>query len=278
MFFLTLFGVCAPILSAALWLTAFLLGCKASALWILPIALLLFCCFMLVYAVCISIPSFFVRKEMPKKISPFHKFISVQTLQIVLAFTHTRIRLKGKELLPNEPFILVSNHRSAIDALASFAAFSKHKFAFIAKAPVIEYPIIGPYISKCGVLGIERDKPLQSLRVINHAAKLIKEQGMSFGIYPEGTRTKTGRVGPFKSGAFLAAKKANVPVVVITTEGTETFWKRIPFGRPRITLTVRAIISAEEVSLSTPEELAEKAREQIVNALGEGNAEQSIQA
>ena len=266
MVFMIVFAVAAPLLTVALYFACLQM---ISPFWMIPIAFGIFAVLVLTVAVYLCATSLLFSKKQPDRPSRYHRFIATQALQFVLMFLQVRIKVRGRELLPKEPFILVSNHRSAMDALAAFQAFADRKLAFVAKMPVMKYPIVGPYLMHCCALGIERDKPLQSLRVINRAAKYVKEEKLSFGIYPEGTRTKTGRVGPFKSGAFLAAKKADAPVVVMTTEGTEKIWSRIPFRRPRITLTVRAVIAQETVRAETPEELAERARDIIVTALGE---------
>ena len=92
---------------------------------------------------------------------------------------------------------------------------------------------------------------------------------MDYGIFPEGTRTKNGLVGEFKSGAFVAAKKAGAPIVLMTIEGSESFMKSFPFGSPKVLLTVREVISKEEVNAASAEELAKLCENKIKAALGE---------
>ena len=184
----------------------------------------------------------------------------------VLCILGVRVRVLGRDKLPKIPFIVISNHRSAMDALVSLRAFRGHSLCFISKASVLRWPIVGAYMRRSGSLGIERDMPLQSLRTIKAAAKKIKEEGVSFGIFPEGTRTKNGKVGEFKEGAFLAAKKAECPIVVATIEGTERTFRRIS---PKVTVTVHTVIGADEVKESTHTELCERTRKVITEALGE---------
>ena len=221
--------------------------------------------FNLLHILFLVISSFFFGKKPPERYSRFVRAVLVVSVDWILCVLRIRVRVKGKEKLPCEPFILVSNHRSALDALVALKAFPRRELSFVSKASVLRWPVVGPYMLKSGFLGIERDMPLQSLRVINRAAKLVKT-GMSFGIFPEGTRTKNGRVGEFKEGAFLAAKKAEAPIVVVTTEGTEHALHRL-FSS--VTVTVCAVIDKNTVRASTHTALSADCRAIIRGALGE---------
>ena len=266
MLLVLIFALLAPAITLGLYF-AFLTA--ISPLWMLLIAFGLFWLLCLFYLVFLYVSGELSSKETPDRISPYHRWVTIHSLQWFMCLFRVRIRLKGKEKLPQEPFILVSNHRGALDPVMAICAMPKRRMAFIAKSSVMRYPVVGPYVRKCCFLGIERDKPLQSLRVLNRAARYVKEEGMDFGIYPEGTRTKNGKLGAFKSGAFLAAKKADAPIVVMTTEGTESIWKHVPFGSPKVVLTVCEVIPAEMVRAETPEELSDRARAIMLNALGE---------
>ena len=74
---------------------------------------------------------------------------------------------------------------------------------------------------------------------------------------PEGTRSKDGRLLPFKSGAFVLAKKADVPIAVMKIEGSEN---ALSFRFPRVTVTVLDVIPVEEVRALTPDALSERSR------------------
>ena len=239
---------------------------SASPLWCIPLFFGAFVALSLLLLVYLYLTSLFLKNKTPKKCSLYARVIVGLVADWVLCLLLVRVRTTGKEKLPDTPFIFVSNHRSAMDPLVALRAFRGRKLCFISKASVLHWPAVGPYMHHGGTLFIERDMPLQSLRTVKTAAKKISEEGLSYGIYPEGTRTKTGKVGEFKEGAFIAAKKAECPIVVITTEGTERIFKR-PFARVKV--TVRELISAEEVKASTHTELAERTRQIITTALGE---------
>ncbi len=235
-------------------------------LWLLPIFLGFFVAFQLLHVLFLVLSSFCFSKKPPERYSPFARAVLVISVDWILCLLRARVRVLGKELLPKEPFILISNHRSAMDALVALHAFPGRKLCFISKASVLRWRVVGPYMLQSGSLGIERDMPLKALRVIQSAAKKVKNGGLSFGIFPEGTRTKDGRVGEFKEGAFIAAKRAECPIVLVTTEGTEHIFRRFS---PKITVTVRAVIDADTVKKQPHTELSSICRSTICKALGE---------
>lgn len=260
---IALFATLAPALTLLLY---FMAMTERSPLWMLPIAIGFFAAFCLLYVFFLLVSGLLLKnKEAPERYMPYAKRVLLLTVDWFLTLCGFRIRVKGKELLPDEPFVLVSNHRSAMDPLVYLHAFSGHELSFVSKASVMRWPIVGPYMVQSGFLAIERDKPLQSLRVIRRAARLVTE-GISFGIFPEGTRTKNGLVGEFKEGAFLAAKRAEAPLVIATIEGTEKFRKRL---FPRVVVTVRQAVDRDTVKATTHEALSDLSHSVIKEALGE---------
>jgi 1-acyl-sn-glycerol-3-phosphate acyltransferase len=91
---------------------------------------------------------------------------------------------------------------------------------------------------------------------------------MIMGIYPEGTRNKTGEgLLEFKEGAFLLAKRANAPVVVITTKGTNKIAKRMVLRSTKVELEVIEVIDKETIKELKLNEISARVRESIANAL-----------
>ena len=78
----------------------------------------------------------------------------------------------------------------------------------------------------------------KAMRTIKRASELVVSEQMIMGIYPEGTRSKTGELLEFKEGAFLLAKRAKAPVVVITTKGTDKIAKRMVLKSTKVELDV----------------------------------------
>lgn len=220
-----------------------------------------------VYLLFLFVVSLLVPQHLPKKTAAFCRFLTNISMPWLMVIFHLRVVIVGKEKLPKEPFVLVSNHRSGFDPLVILKAMPERKLSFISKEANMRLPLAGRYAVRLGFLGIDRQNPLQSLRQLNRAAKMVKEDGYCFGIYPEGTRSRTPELLPFKEGAFLMAKKAGAPLVVLSTDGTEKVLRRFGLRRTTITLTVIEVISPDRVANTTPAELAAYCKERIAQEL-----------
>ena len=108
---------------------------------------------------------------------------------------------------------------------------------------------------------------MKAMRTIKRAAELVVSEEMIMGIYPEGTRSKTGELLEFKEGAFLLAKRANAPVVVMTTKGTNNIAKRMILRSTKVELDVIEVIDKETVQNTRLSDLSAHVRESIANAL-----------
>ena len=235
--------------------------------WILPLLLGGFLALCILFVCYLMITSLFFSKEPPARPGRFASLTVRLALPWFSSFLGTRIRVKGKEKMPKTNAIYVCNHRSAFDPVFVMSAFPHRRTAFASKLSVQKYPFIGPYMNACGYVFIDRDSPLQSLRAIHRAAKYVKEQKINYGIFPEGTRAKDGALLPFKSGAFVLAKKSDTPIVVMTIEGSETAISGLPFHLPRIKITVVGTIPVEDVRTLTPDELSDRARTMMQDSL-----------
>jgi len=125
-----------------------------------------------------------------------------------------RIRVTGMENIDKEQtYVFAGNHTSQFD-IYSFQARFPHDFRWIAKKELFRIPIFGPAMRKVGFISIDRSHGRKALKSLNKAAKRIAD-GSSVLIFPEGTRSKNGRLHAFKSGAILLAIKSGVPVVPV---------------------------------------------------------------
>ena len=185
------------------------------------------------------------------------------------AMTCLRVKIdfKGMEKFPEEPFVLVSNHISNFDPVVALAKVKGRKIAFISKPSNFKIPVAGPYTHNAGFLAIDRQNAMKAMRTIKRASELVVSEQMIMGIYPEGTRSKTGELLEFKEGAFLLAKRAKAPVVVITTKGTNKIAKRMILRSTKVELNVIEIIDAETVQNMKLGDLSAHVRESIANAL-----------
>jgi 1-acyl-sn-glycerol-3-phosphate acyltransferase len=126
--------------------------------------------------------------------------------------------LAGSEHLPDGPVIFMSNHQSNFDILALLAAMPR-QIHWIAKKELFEIPVFGPSMRRGGYIPLDRGDGRKALQSMDEAATTI-HQGKSVVLFPEGTRTTDGNLLPFKRGGFILARKADVPVIPVTINGS----------------------------------------------------------
>ena len=213
------------------------------------------------YVLALCLVSLFIDTKKPvDRPAPFFQWATRYTLKLFLAIMRVRVELEGEELLPEGRWLLVSNHRSAFDALAVICAFDKHDLAFISKPSNMKLPLIGPFAHKICCLALDREDDRAALRSILRAAELVKKGTTSFVIYPEGTRNEGEGLLPFRNGAFKIAQKAKVPIVVMTAENTGKVWKNFPFKATHVKLRVLEVISAAQVAELNTHDIGEEVR------------------
>lgn len=155
----------------------------------------------------------------------------------VVGRTLYRPRIEGLEHVPTTgPLILASNHRSFVDSVVIPLAVPR-RVRFLAKAEYFDGPGIRGRLSKLafsslGALPVNRGTGRDALHALE-AGLGVLDDGDAFGIYPEGTRSRDGRLYRGRTGVAFLALAAKAPVVPVALFGTE---KIQPIGRrlPRI--------------------------------------------
>lgn len=235
-----------------------------SLWWLLPILIAWFAALNCAYIVYLFMTSFLFSMKKPiKRANPYALFMTRLTVNWLLDLFRVRCCVSGVEKLPKVPFVLVSNHRSDFDPMVAFDALRGTKLGYISKEANFRIPIVGRHIYHCGFLPIDRKNPLRAARTIKEAARLVRECGISMGIYPEGTRSKTDVMLPFKDGAFLLAKKANAPLVIMATSNTESITKNFPWRRTVVEMEILRVLEPEAVASLEAKALSSIAREEI---------------
>jgi len=134
-----------------------------------------------------------------------------------------KLSVSGVENIPkNKPAIYVANHCSHLDigVLCRVAPVNLH---FIGKKELAWIPIVGWYMYITGHLFIDRSDRRKAVTSLRAAALKIKS-GKNVIMFPEGTRSKNGKLASFKSGAFHLALDAGVNIIPIHIEGTHEIW------------------------------------------------------
>lgn len=179
-----------------------------------------------------------------------------------------KMHATGLEKIPADThFLLISNHRSSFDNMVATYLLKKELFSYVTKKENMKIPIGRHYMKKLCYLELDRGDIRSAVKVIGNAAGYIKDGYCSIGLFPEGTRTKDGKLGPFKPGCFKIAMKAHCPIVVSVTTGGETVHKNWPWKRSHVCLDILKVIPYEEFQDKTTVEIAELTRNIILDEL-----------
>lgn len=195
-----------------------------------------------------AIASLFVdtRNEC-KKSEWIFRFYAFCIIDIVTHLLRIRLHVSGSEILPGRNFLLVGNHRSAIDPILEMGVLRKYNLGFVAKKELFEIPVIGKIMHKRFCLSLDRENPRSKLQTIINAINVIKSGTASIGIYPEGTRNTGRRLLPFKDGAFKIAQKTGCPIVVATIRNSDLVRKNAPFRKTDVYLDFVGVLDSEYV-------------------------------
>jgi 1-acyl-sn-glycerol-3-phosphate acyltransferase len=138
----------------------------------------------------------------------------------VLRAAGTPVRVAGLERIPAGPVVYASNHSSMFDVWA-LAATLPGSVRFVAKQELARIPLVGRAMVTVGHIMIDRAHPARALTGYERAADLLRS-GISAVVFPEGTRSRTGELLPFKNAPFGLAIAAQAPVVPVYVRDTFT--------------------------------------------------------
>jgi 1-acyl-sn-glycerol-3-phosphate acyltransferase len=193
-----------------------------------------------------------------------------QWSRAILWASSTPVRTYGMEAIDwAQPLILVANHVSGYDIFALAGALPV-PYSFVAKKELERIPFFGTAWKAAGHISIDRSDRQSAVQSLRRAGEKIRSEHSTVIIFPEGTRSRTGELLPFKKGAFVLAVDARVPVVPVAIVGSETI---VAPGmraiRPRtIELHFGAPISPEVAAAGGPDALISTARARMLEMLG----------
>ncbi len=129
------------------------------------------------------------------------------------------LEVLGREnLRPGETYLVMSNHQSHYDIPVLFEAIGSN-IRMITKEELFRVPIFGNALKLGGFISIDRANRHAAIRSLDQARELMAS-GTHVWIAPEGTRSRTGQLLPFKKGAFYLALEARLPILPVTISGT----------------------------------------------------------
>jgi 1-acyl-sn-glycerol-3-phosphate acyltransferase len=187
---------------------------------------------------------------------------------LILKTTGVRVHVVGAERLdPSCSYVLASNHQSIYDIPIIFAALPL-QLRIVSKASIGRFPFLGWHLRRTGHLLIDRHRP--GADVVRRMKRLVSE-AHSLIVFPEGTRSADGTVGPFKRGPFVVAVDAQLPIVPVSIDGSRHVMKknRIMVRPGEVRLTVHAPIPTVGVTRGDLIAFAERLRGVVRTAVDE---------
>jgi 1-acyl-sn-glycerol-3-phosphate acyltransferase len=179
-----------------------------------------------------------------------------------------RTRVAGREHVPaGQAVVFCSNHQSNIDPPILFRALHRQLHVLF-KKELTKLPLLGKAFQIAGFVPVDRRSREQSMAAIDQAAESLRK-GNSFLTFPEGTRSPTGALLPFKRGPFVMALKAQVPVIPVAVQGgTASMRRGSPIVRPTVvSVRIGEPIPTTGMSVSDREQLANLVKTRVEELL-----------
>jgi 1-acyl-sn-glycerol-3-phosphate acyltransferase len=216
------------------------------------------------YAFLLWVGSLFLSKKENEGIDPFVLWLAHETSWQLLFLSRSHLQVTGLEKLPKEEgFLLISNHTSQFDQIALLGLLKGRRVLCVTKPENEEIFIAGKWLKRAGYIAINRDNNFEGLKAIIKATRVCKEKRASVIIAPEGTRSKSGVMLPFKPGSFKIATMAKAPIVVVAIQNSRYVSKRFPWRSTTIYLDFLEVIAPEQFKDGNTIALAERTQKEI---------------
>ena len=179
-------------------------------------------------------------------------------------FTLCPVKVTGREKLnKRQSYIFVSNHQGIYDVFLIYGYIGQ-PIKWVMKQSLRKIPFVGLACEAAGFIFVDSSSPQAAARTIRQAEEKLKN-GASIAIFPEGSRTRTGKMGVFKKGAYQMALDLKLPIVPITINGS---YDVMPINSYRIhphrmEMIIHDPVSVDEIQAENLREVAVKIRELI---------------
>lgn len=153
-----------------------------------------------------------------KNIDPLY-WAGLQGVMFFVRAVGVKVRVEGRDKIPEGVCLFVANHTSAADAPAVVGAIPR-RIAVLLKESLFKWPIVGQAFTLARFIPVNRKERESAIASVEKAAEAMRA-GQSFLIYPEGTRSPDGRLQEFKKGAVVLGIRAGVPIVPVLCCGAQ---------------------------------------------------------
>ncbi|MFM2290778.1 MAG: hypothetical protein RIS29_591 [Bacteroidota bacterium] len=172
---------------------------------------------LLVVTIVVAVSTIILSPLLPNSQLSYHPARVWAKLFCYLNFV--RVNIDGLDRLDiQKSYVFALNHQSIFDVFVVYGWFP-HIFKWMMKAELRRIPFVGKACQSAGHIFIDRTSPVAAKKSLEKAEAVLKD-GVSLVVFPEGTRTKTGKMGVFKRGAFRIATDLMLPIVPVTLSGS----------------------------------------------------------
>lgn len=217
-----------------------------------------------------SIPTLRKMKKLETNLSVEEQYRIIHAMpkkwsRTIMKITGSNLEIIGQEHIPSGPVVFISNHEGDFDIPTLLGGIDK-PFGFISKIEVKKVPVVSSWMEVINCVFLDRKDRRKAIRSIREGTDILRK-GHSLVIFPEGTRSKGGRMGEFKSGSFRLATDAKVPIIPICIKGTsDVFEKNNRLVKPAdIKVTILPPVEPDQYKDMSVKELASSIEEMIRN-------------
>jgi 1-acyl-sn-glycerol-3-phosphate acyltransferase len=240
---------------------------KSLWVWLSSIAFILFAFPVAVFLWLISLP--FDRKRLMN-----NRWMIIQGIVLTKMSPFWKVKVEGREKIDKkQAYIIIPNHQSMLDIV--FFNMLRHRLRWVSKIEIFRIPLVGQEMKMVKYIDLERGNKHSVIRMMEKSVISLHD-GISIVIFPEGTRSLTGEIGRFKTGAFQLAIKTDKPLLPVLIDGTGDLLpkKGIIFSRHRnVRLRVLDPVFPGQFGTGDHDELAARVQSMMEEALKELRSE-----
>ena len=156
-------------------------------------------------------------------VSLMYRF-AMKAIRIANWMIGIRVHVEGLENIPPGVCIFASNHLSNVDPMALVPAIPR-RISLLIKKELLRIPILSTAMRLAKFVPVDRADREAAVASVDQAVIYLKE-GLSFAVFPEGTRSRDGHLRPFKKGTFVMAIQAGVPIVPVCLIGAQKLMRK----------------------------------------------------
>jgi 1-acyl-sn-glycerol-3-phosphate acyltransferase len=203
-----------------------------------------------------------------------NRWMVIQGIVVTKMSPFWKVITEGREKIDqDQAYVIVPTHQSMLDIV--FFNMLRHRLRWVSKIEVFRMPLVGWEMRMTKYIELVRGNKSSVIKMMEQCVESLQD-GISVVIFPEGTRSLTGAIGKFKTGAFQLAIKTDKPLLPVLIDGTGEILpkKGLIFGSRRI-VRIRVLdpIFPGQFGTGEPEELATRVQSLMVTAMDEMRSE-----